>query len=356
MKRPRLIALATIALAVTGAGVGSAFAVGDAPASVTSTYTAVAPTRVLDTRHAVGVPTATPVKGNGVVALNLGADVPADATAVTLNVTVTDATGAGYLITYPAGITAPVTSTLNWDAGQTVANQVTVQLGADHTVDLLSRSAGTVDVVADLGGYFQPTADTSTAYTPTQTTWSSTNAVTDHPDSASSGGDWAVDTITRSATINLVGAAPVANCGTGATSCWLYEGTITDTGTFSTQSTGDVTVTGKSPEKGTTISGNVTGTIAGGSNVEFYASSDKPSISLVKDVTGPVMSGSPQSTVGWVQQFFPAGTTFSANFASDADLLNWTWTYTTNNTSPTQTWVNSYKGDTGDITGPAQTS
>ncbi|HEX5114135.1 MAG TPA: hypothetical protein VFW65_02950, partial [Pseudonocardiaceae bacterium] len=47
----------------------------------------------------------------------------------------------------------PVASSLNYVAGQTVPNLVTVPLGADGNVDFFNH-VGTVDVVADLEGYY----------------------------------------------------------------------------------------------------------------------------------------------------------------------------------------------------------
>ena len=54
---------------------------------------------------------------------------PAGATAVTLNVTVTDPLFAGYLTVYPCGSEVPLASNLNFVAGQTVPNLVTVKVG-----------------------------------------------------------------------------------------------------------------------------------------------------------------------------------------------------------------------------------
>jgi len=87
------------------------------------------------------------------------AGVPAGADAVVLNVTVTDATAPSYLQVWPAGLSAlPPSSNLNFDTGETIANQVTVQLGRDPgdqgKVSLYNFS-GTVDVIADVTGYYQ---------------------------------------------------------------------------------------------------------------------------------------------------------------------------------------------------------
>jgi hypothetical protein len=113
----------------------------------------VAPVRVLDTRKPVGVPTKAPVPANGHIALDLSSSVPAGTKAVTMNVTVTNPRAGGYLTVYPDGSTAPVASNLNFSAGQTVPNLVTVPVN-NGKVDFQNSSSGTVDVVADLAGYY----------------------------------------------------------------------------------------------------------------------------------------------------------------------------------------------------------
>jgi subtilase family serine protease len=126
------------------------------PASVGSAFTPVAPTRVLDTRSAVGVSSTTPIGAGGTLTLQLtGANgVPASGvTAVVLNVTATAPSDSGYLTLYPDGQPRPASSNLNFVAGQTIPNLVTVPVGSDGAVDIFNRF-GTVHVVADLFGYF----------------------------------------------------------------------------------------------------------------------------------------------------------------------------------------------------------
>ena len=80
--------------------------------------------------------------------------VPADATAAILNVTATNTTASSYLTVYPGHATVPLASNLNFTAGQTVANLVTVPIGANGAVSFFNF-AGRTDVVADLQGYFE---------------------------------------------------------------------------------------------------------------------------------------------------------------------------------------------------------
>lgn len=123
-----------------------------------STYLPIPPARVLDTRHGTGAPEAA-VAPNGTLALNVtggvaGIPVGAVVTAVVLNVTVTAPTSGGYITAYPAGTTRPSSSNVNFSAKQTIANLTTVRVGANNTVDLFNASPGSVQLVADVEGYY----------------------------------------------------------------------------------------------------------------------------------------------------------------------------------------------------------
>ena len=114
----------------------------------------VAPRRVLDTRTPVGVPLAGKVLGGSAITLQVAGvnGVPADATAVTMNLTVADPDAAGYVTAYPCDEDRPTASNLNYLAGQTVPNAVTVGLSASGTVCLFSQS--TTHLIADLSAWF----------------------------------------------------------------------------------------------------------------------------------------------------------------------------------------------------------
>lgn len=133
-----------------------------------ATYTPRSPVRVLDTRWGVGAPRAKLGPG-GAIDLQLGGvlGVPADALAIVMNVTATGPTAATYIQAYPtpaAGSAVPGVSNLNVLAGQTIANLATVRIGAGGRVRL-RNAAGSVDLVADVAGYFSPDPSGST-YTP----------------------------------------------------------------------------------------------------------------------------------------------------------------------------------------------
>jgi hypothetical protein len=115
------------------------------------------PARILDSRTVNG---GWNTKLNAGVPLDLQitqrggpSNVPASATAVTLNVTATDATTGSFLALYPTGTAPPQSSNLNFGTGQTIANLVTVKIGNAGLVRFLN-AAGATHVIADVVGYY----------------------------------------------------------------------------------------------------------------------------------------------------------------------------------------------------------
>ena len=116
----------------------------------------LSPSRILDTRIGVGAPG--PVAPGATVALPVDGQggVPASGVgAVVLNVTATQPQAGGYLTVWPDGTPQPLASNLNFKPGETVPNLVVAPVGADGKIDIYNGSgAGTVQVVADVSGYF----------------------------------------------------------------------------------------------------------------------------------------------------------------------------------------------------------
>jgi hypothetical protein len=118
-------------------------------------YTPVDPVRLLDTRvGSAANPVRTAVPAGGTLKLAVagisGSPVPAGATAVALNVTVTAPQTAGYVSA--AAAVPNGSSSLNFVAGQTVANLVISKIAPDGTVSIYNGSDGTVQLIADLQG------------------------------------------------------------------------------------------------------------------------------------------------------------------------------------------------------------
>jgi hypothetical protein len=154
---------AALAVVIGGGGFisGTLAAPASGPGS-TGSFKSVAPVRILDTRPApenVGGISG-PLPANGTIALKVGgvAPVPANATAVVLNVTVTGTTASSFLTVWPSGQNRPTASNLNWTAGDVTPNLVTVQLGLDGNVSFYNLT-GETHVIADVAGYYVPTND-----------------------------------------------------------------------------------------------------------------------------------------------------------------------------------------------------
>jgi hypothetical protein len=181
------------------------------------------------------------------------------------------------------------------------------------------------------------------AFAATPVTASAVTQLHARPDSGFGGNTWAYDSMKRTATVTLIGSdSTLADCGAAATTCFTYAGTIRDAGVA-------LAVTGAvSPgAQAVPIKGAPVAAVNGGTTVQFHASSNAPDGALVPEaLTGAGSAG--QSTTNWVEQFFPAGTTFGAGPA----LPDWSWSY--NDAKDAQTWTDAYnvsKADSGDITG-----
>ena len=79
---------------------------------------------------------------------------PAGTTAVSLNVAVTEPDADGFLTVYPCGVSRPLASNVNFVAGQTVSNHVTVTVGSNGKVCVYSSA--TTHVVIDVEGTYRP--------------------------------------------------------------------------------------------------------------------------------------------------------------------------------------------------------
>jgi hypothetical protein len=111
------------------------------------------PIRFADTRTAFNMTRFSPGTQNWMTVAGRGG-VPADANAVAATVTVTNPASAGHVSVYPCGTGAPSTSTVNFQAGQTVANSVVVGLGTSGR--LCFRASTATDVVLDITGFRGP--------------------------------------------------------------------------------------------------------------------------------------------------------------------------------------------------------
>nr|MDQ2815503.1 hypothetical protein [Actinomycetota bacterium] len=81
--------------------------------------------------------------------------IPAAAKALVLNITAVSPSTAGYLTAYPDGLGQPPrASDVNFIPGQIVPNLTVVLLSSAGAFDVFNAS-GTVDVIADVQGWYQ---------------------------------------------------------------------------------------------------------------------------------------------------------------------------------------------------------
>jgi hypothetical protein len=93
--------------------------------------------------------------------------VPDDATAVVLNVTAVAPAGPGFVTVFPAGVTMPTASNINYTPGEVVPNLVEAGIGTSGQVSFYSLAR--TDLVIDVEGYSAPVAVAGTGsglYTP----------------------------------------------------------------------------------------------------------------------------------------------------------------------------------------------
>ena len=117
-----------------------------------------APARLLDTRP--GGPTVDfaysgtglrPATGTIQLSVAGRAGIPANASAVVLNVTVDQPQANGFITVYPTGVGRPNASNLNYLVGQTVPNAVITRLGSSGSVCIYNL--GATHLVVDVAGY-----------------------------------------------------------------------------------------------------------------------------------------------------------------------------------------------------------
>ncbi|MBK9065164.1 MAG: hypothetical protein IPL89_18615 [Acidobacteria bacterium] len=137
------------------------------PTTVTATFAPVGsaglfyplpPCRVLDTRNQAGPLGAPPLQPNATRSFDVAGvcGIPADAVAISANLTVTTVGAPGELVVFPADVSRPNTSSISFRAGRTRANNAIVALAnASTTFSVFNNSAATVDFIVDVNGFFR---------------------------------------------------------------------------------------------------------------------------------------------------------------------------------------------------------
>lgn len=117
-----------------------------------SSYTPIAPTRILDTRIPLMHPR---LEEDDTVEVSIRgkAGIPDDALAVVANVTVTNGESEGFVTLYPCAQVFPGTSNVNYAAGQSIPNLTFTKIGENGCVRLYTQKE--TDVIVDVVGYLR---------------------------------------------------------------------------------------------------------------------------------------------------------------------------------------------------------
>jgi hypothetical protein len=124
-----------------------------------ATYAPLSPVRVMDTRPATHIGAPTTLAANVPQTLSIAGahGIPADAVAITGNLTVVGQTLAGYVSITPTATSTPTTSTLNFPVGDVRANGVSAQLNGSGDLSVVYKApSGSANVILDITGYYSP--------------------------------------------------------------------------------------------------------------------------------------------------------------------------------------------------------
>jgi uncharacterized repeat protein (TIGR01451 family) len=129
----------------------------DTNARVGGSFYTVPPCRLIDTRGPVGEFGSPPLTASGSRTFQVAGHcgVPANATAVAINLTVTAPTDAGYLQAFATGGATPLASVVNYSGGETRAGNGVYGLDVSGRLDLrCGQATGTTEAILDVSGYF----------------------------------------------------------------------------------------------------------------------------------------------------------------------------------------------------------
>jgi hypothetical protein len=132
--------------------------------SAGSTYTPIAPSRIVDSRIGTGLAGVFAANTPRTFAVAGAGSVPAAAIAVTGNVTLVGQTAAGFLAVTPTATATPASSTINVPRGDIRANNFTLPLGPGGSLAAVFKAVAgsSTHVVVDITGYFTAAAGGAT--------------------------------------------------------------------------------------------------------------------------------------------------------------------------------------------------
>lgn len=193
-----------------------------------SLFVPFSPFRLFDTRSGSGGVAATKVVGNTMFDLQITGRgtpaIPADATAVVLNLTYVDAEGAGFVTAWPSGEDFPGVSNLNKIGPGPSPNQATVKIGTGGRISIFNQGSAT-HLLGDVAGYFVPATTFGTVTVPTTPTTVASSTTVGTPNTiatptsavlaASSAGTSGPDVDDASTTTTTIAVTTTATTGRG---------------------------------------------------------------------------------------------------------------------------------------------
>lgn len=146
-----LVMAAALAVVASSALVNAGAASADI--AIAGTFNPETPVRILDTRAGIGAPEAV-VAAGATVTFDATDTITGTPGSMALTVTAVEPTAAGFLTVYEGGLTRPLASTVNFTAGRTIPNATVTSVGGDGTISIYNGSAGTLDLLVDLTGWW----------------------------------------------------------------------------------------------------------------------------------------------------------------------------------------------------------
>ena len=152
--------LSAVLVVASGVALPAAQATNTGGGGPGQVFVPITPCRLLDTRAAnqIGL-RSSPLGPNdtynqAVAGTNGECVIPAAAAAVAMNVTTVNGTADSFLTVWPGDESRPLASNLNWRANDgATPNKVDVKLGDDGRINIFNN-AGSIDVIADIVGYY----------------------------------------------------------------------------------------------------------------------------------------------------------------------------------------------------------
>ena len=182
-------------------------------------FTPVIPARLLDTRPNAttidGLQAGTGAAGPGttidVTVIGRGTVPTTGVGAVVVNVTAANPTTNGYVTVYPTGQTRPLSSNLNFTAGQSIPNLVIAKVGTGGKITLYNAN-GNTDLIVDVLGWFSSLGSGLTPLLPARLLDTRPNATTIDGLQAGTGAAGPGTTID----VTVIGRGTVPTTGVGA--------------------------------------------------------------------------------------------------------------------------------------------